>query len=155
MEEMNSLVITDLVFAGKKPVFGDLLALTGVESPKFPLENSEFLKLVDLGIEQSDDYFSIRNDDEEDGDDNILWMMPLIKMIEVYHNPGPYDALRFTYDIMRNKKDNTEIYINCLERFVELFPVQIHYKGKKQENLDKIKQDIKRDVEQKKGDWFR
>lgn len=139
----NVLVITDLIFTEKKPVFGDLLALTGMENSEFPLENNNFLKLTDLGIEQADDYFSILNDD-----DNILWLIPLIKMTEVYHNPGPYDGLRFTYDILGNNKDNVEIYINCLERFIELFPVSIHYKGRKQENLEKIKLDIKNTVEE-------
>ena len=50
------LIITDISFIGEKPVFGDLLAMIGIEDSKFPMKNENFLKLADLGIEQSDDF---------------------------------------------------------------------------------------------------
>jgi hypothetical protein len=136
------LIITDMTFLKEKPVFGDLLAMTGIEDSKFPIKNEDFLKLADLGIEQSDDFFAVVNEDDEYGDDNILWIIPLIKKTEVWHNPGPYDGLRFTYDILRNSRKNTEIFLNCLKRFINLFPVSVSYRGSKQENLEKIKTDM-------------
>ena len=50
------LIITDISFIGEKPVFGDLLAMIGIEDSKFLMKNENFLKLADLGIEQSDDF---------------------------------------------------------------------------------------------------
>ena len=141
------LVITDISFIKEKPVFGDLLAMAGIENSKFPVMNENFFKLADLGIEQSDDFFAVMNEDEY-GDDNILWIIPLIKKTEVWHNPGPYDGLRFTYDILRNSEENIEIYLNCLNRFTGLFDVSVSYRGKKQENLEKIKEDIESTVKE-------
>ena len=109
------LIIADISFIGEKPVFGDLLAMTGIEDSKFPIKNENFLKLCDLGIEQSDDFFTIPNENIDFGDDNILWIIPLIKKTEVWHNPGPYDGLRFTYDILRNSEENKEIYYAVLK----------------------------------------
>ena len=142
------LVITDMRFIEEKPVFGDLLSMTGMEDSKFPIKNEEFLKLGDLGIEQSDDFFVIPNENENFGDDNIVWIIPLIKKAEVYHNPGPYDGLRFTYDILRNSEENIDIYLNCIKRFAELFPVSVSYRGQKQESLEKIKEDIKSTIKE-------
>ena len=39
------LIIADISFIGEKPVFGDLLAMTGIEDSKFPIKNENFLKL--------------------------------------------------------------------------------------------------------------
>ena len=142
------LIIADISFIGEKPVFGDLLAMTGIEDSKFPIKNENFLKLCDLGIEQSDDFFTIPNENIDFGDDNILWIIPLIKKTEVWHNPGPYDGLRFTYDILRNREENKEIYLNCLEKFINLFSVSVSYRGEKQKNLEKIKKDIEKTIKE-------
>ena len=66
----------------------------------------------------------------------------------MWHNPGPYDGLRFTYDILRNSRENVDIYINCLEKFIGLLPVSIYYRGKKLENTEKIKEDIENVVKE-------
>ncbi len=142
------LIIADISFIGEKPVFGDLLAMTGIEDSKFPIKNENFLKLCDLGIEQSDDFFTIPNENIDFGDDNILWIIPLIKKTEVWHNLGPYDGLRFTYDILRNREENKEIYLNCLEKFINLFSVSVSYRGEKQKNLEKIKKDIEKTIKE-------
>ena len=142
------LIITDISFIGEKPVFGDLLAMIGIEDSKFLMKNENFLKLADLGIEQSDDFFAVPNENYDFGDDIILWIIPLIKKTEVWHNPGPYDGLRFTYDILRNSRENVDIYINCLEKFIGLLPVSIYYRGKKLENTEKIKEDIENVVKE-------
>ena len=142
------LVITDISFKGEKPVFGDLLAMTGIENSKFPMKNENFLKLTSLGIEQSDDFFAIPNENYDFGDDIILWIIPLIKKTEVWHNPGPYDGLRFTYDILRNSEENIEIYLDCLGKFINLFPVSIYYRGQKQKNLEKIREDIESTIKE-------
>ena len=142
------LIITDISFIGEKPVFGDLLAMTGIQDSKFPVKNENFLKLAALGIEQADDFFSIPNENYDFGDDNILWIIPLIKKTEVWHNPGPYDGLRFTYDILRNSEENMEVYLNCIKKFIDLFQVSIYYRGQKQENLEKIKGDIESTVKE-------
>ena len=38
------LIIADISFIGEKPVFGDLLAMTGIEDSKFPIKNENFLE---------------------------------------------------------------------------------------------------------------
>ena len=86
------------------------------------------------------------------GDDNILWIIPLIKKTEVWHNPGPYDGLRFTYDILRNREENKEIYLNCLEKFINLFSVSVSYRGEKQKNLEKDGHDRHRCSARKRHD---
>mgnify|MGYP003406452623 CR=1 FL=1 len=42
------LVITDISFIKEKPVFGDLLAMAGIENSKFPVMNENFFKLADF-----------------------------------------------------------------------------------------------------------
>ena len=37
------LVITDIGFIKEKPVFGDLLAMTGIEDSRFPIKNDFIL----------------------------------------------------------------------------------------------------------------
>ena len=136
------LIITDINFTGEKPVFGDLLAMTGIENSKFPVKNENFLKLGSLGIEQADDFFAVPNKNDDFGDDMIFWIIPLIKKTEVWHNPGPYDGLRFVYNILRNREENVKIYLDCLETFIKFFSVSIYYRGQKQENLEKIRYDM-------------
>ena len=144
------LIITDIGFIKEKPVFGDLLAMTGIEDSRFPIKNENFLKLDSLGIEQADDFFAVPNENNDFGDDVILWIIPLIKKTEVWHDPGPYDGLRFTYDILRNAEENVKVYLNCLETFIKLFSVSIYYRGQKQENLEKIKYDIEDTIQELK-----
>ena len=56
--------------------------------------------------------------------------------------------MRFTYDILRNREENKEIYLNCLEKFINLFSVSVSYRGEKQKNLEKIKKDIEKTIKE-------
>src|SRR5690554_2461829 len=82
-------ISVDFKFNSNKPTFGDLFLIVGNENPNFQPNSKEFVKLQDLGFEQVDDYFGIRNESDF-GDDVKIWMFPLINGEEVYHNEGPF-----------------------------------------------------------------
>lgn len=48
-----------------------------------------------------DDFFGIENTEEE-GNDVLIWLFPLIKGEEIHHQEGPFDAIKIHYDLIRN-----------------------------------------------------
>ena len=99
----------DFKFYSNKPTFGDLFLIVGYENPNFPPDSEEFENLQDLGFEQVDAYFWIRNNSDF-GDDIKVWLHPLINGEEVYHNEGPFDAIRLNYIVVRNDIQTAELF---------------------------------------------
>src|SRR5688572_7646031 len=99
----------DFQFNSDKPTFGDLFLIVGFANPHFLANSREFEKLNDLGFEQADDYFGIKNDTDV-GDDIKLWLFPIIDGEEVHHSDGPFDAIRVTYVVVRNDPKTADLF---------------------------------------------
>ncbi|PIE23315.1 MAG: hypothetical protein CSA62_07925 [Planctomycetota bacterium] len=112
----------DLIFRGEGPEFGDLFLITGDEHPSFPPKSRLFAKLSDLGFEQIDDFFGIRSDSAR-GDDVAVWLIPVIDDEEAFHEPGPFDAIRLTFDALRHPEDRAELFITAILRLARSLPV--------------------------------
>lgn len=99
----------DLLFTAAKPSFGDVYLLCGSEHPGFPPTGDYgFAELVDLGVEQVDDYFAVCVEGEP-----AVWIQPLVRGEVVEHHPGPYDGLRLEADAKSHKNR----WAKCVERF--------------------------------------
>jgi len=99
----------DLLFTAAKPSLGDVLLMCGSEHPGFrPTGNFGFAELVDLGIEQLDDYFALCVNG-----DPAVWIMPLVRGQEVVHHPGPYDGLR----LLADDRSHQQLWSKCVARF--------------------------------------
>ena len=116
---LNQGTSIDISFAPARPVFGDLFLICGGKHPKFPPSGKfAFDSLVDLQFEQVDDYFGVRSLNDE-GDDVPIWLYPLRDGEPVYHHPGPFDAVRLDYNILRNPARRAEHYLKCLAAFAK------------------------------------
>jgi hypothetical protein len=131
----------DFQFNSNKPSFGDLFLIVGHENPNYPANSKEFEKLKGLGFEQTDDYFGIKND-KDTGDDVKLWLYPLIKGKEVYHNNGPFDAIRITYVIVRNDSNTADLFEKIFTEITSNLDVTPTFKGKGVDNYNEIKSRI-------------
>ncbi|PSL46846.1 hypothetical protein CLV51_103831 [Chitinophaga niastensis] len=126
---MENDILIDFRFVAKeKPRFGELFLITGEEHPKFPPRNNAFAQLAKLGFEQLDDFFGILNSEEE-GDDVLIWLFPMINGEEVFHNSGPFDAIRLSYSALRNAPVNISLLHNCFNTFKEMPEVEIEFEG--------------------------
>src|SRR5690606_38631283 len=95
-------ITIDFQFRSNKPGFGDLFKIVGYDNPNFPSSDDTFLQFEELGIEQIDDFFGVYNQ-EEKGDDVILWIYPMVKDNAVYHRHNSvYDGIQLQYNILRN-----------------------------------------------------
>lgn len=134
-------ISVDFQFNSSKPIFGDLFLIVGFENPNFPPENKEFEKLQHLGFDQVDDYFGIKNK-TENGDDVKLWLSPVINQKEVYHNEGPFDAIRLRYGIVRNTPDVAELFEKTFKVILSNLDVTPTINGKPVGDFNEIKQKI-------------
>jgi hypothetical protein len=119
----------DFVFNSQRPKFGDLFLIVGFENPNFPPESRDFEKLEGLGFEQIDDYFGIRNN-EEHGDDVKIWLYPVADGDTVEHHPGPFDAVRLNYEVLRNDPKNAKLFEQCVEALATSLDVTPMLEGK-------------------------
>jgi len=99
----------DFKFKSNNPTFGDLFLIVGYEHPSFSPNSKEFEKLQDLDFDQVDDYFGIRNNSNFGGDVKI-WLFPLIDGHKVYHNKGPFDAIRLSFVVIRNEPNTKSTF---------------------------------------------
>lgn len=86
----------DLQLNQFRPTFGQLFRmLRGFDNPNYPVE-TEVEDLSELGIDQVDDYWGLRSDDPDVGDDVLVWLFPLVDGMDVYHHHGPFDGFRLS-----------------------------------------------------------
>jgi hypothetical protein len=135
-------ISVDFNFKSDKPTFGDLFLIVGYENPNFPPNSSEFESLQNLGFEQVDDYFGIRNTGDI-GDDVKIWMFPIINDEEVYHNEGPFDAIRLNYVIVRNNEETEVLFEKAFNSITTNLNVTPTLNGQPINNYDNIKKTIK------------
>ena len=113
----------DFKFNGRGPSFGDLFTICGYENPNFPPPGEfPFNKLDDLLFSQIDDYFGVATLSDE-GDDVAVWLFPVVDGDIVDHHPGPFDALRISYNVLRNPIHRSEHFYLVLERLTNELPV--------------------------------
>lgn len=144
---MDEDILIDFKFRQDKPGFGDLFLITGTEHPKFPAKTRNFEQLAHLGFEQLDDFFGILNEDET-GDDVVVWLFPMVRGEEALHQPGPYDAVRLSYDALRNVPGKSvDILHECYDLLRENFDVQVLLNDKPVDSFDPIQQKINDIVE--------
>ena len=121
-------IVVELRFENEKPTFGDLFSIRGFDHPNFPRSGKfNFDALTEFEFDQVDDYFGIRNE-EDDGDDVKIWLSPMVNEFTVYHHHGPFDALRLSYTILRNPPENGALFLKVVSAFVQHLPVQPFYK---------------------------
>ena len=136
----------DFQFNSDKPTFGDLFLIVGFENPNFIPNSREFEKLAELGFQQTDDYFGIKND-TDNGDDVKLWLFPIINGEEVYHNNGPFDAIRVSYGVLRNDKKTAELFENAYNSITSNLDVTPKFGGKRIENFEDVKGIISKTID--------
>ena len=125
---MENDILIDFRFAKEKPRFGELFLITGEEHPKFPPRNKFFAQLAPLGFEQLDDFFGILNS-EDTGDDVLVWLFPMLNGEEVFHNSGPFDAIRLSYSALRNAPVNISLLQDCFNTIKAMPDVEIAFDG--------------------------
>jgi hypothetical protein len=126
---MENDILIDFRFGAKeKPRFGEVLLITGEEHPKFPPRNKIFAPMAPLGFEQLDDFFGILNS-EETGDDVLIWLFPMINGEEVFHNSGPFDAIRLSYSALRNAPANISLLQDCFNTMKGMPEVEVAFEG--------------------------
>ncbi|CAL1516906.1 hypothetical protein [Chitinophaga sp. MM2321] len=124
---MENDILIDFRFVAKeKPRFGELFLITGEEHPKFPPRNKAFEQLAPLGFEQLDDFFGILNGEEE-GDDVLIWLFPMINGEEVFHNSGPFDSIRLSYSALRNAPVNISLLNDCFNTLKDMPDVEVFF----------------------------
>jgi hypothetical protein len=139
-------VSVDFGFSDPGPTFGDLFLISGGRHPRFPPSGAfAFDALTDLQFEQADDYFGVRSLSDE-GDDVPIWLYPLVSSEPVHHHPGPFDAVRLDYNILRNPVRRAEHYFKCVERFAA-FAANVFYRSRSVElgvppDLSRLRADI-------------
>ena len=127
---MDEDILIDFKFKQDKPGFGDLFLVTGTEHPKYPAKTRNFENLAHLGFEQLDDFFGVLNE-EESGDDVVVWLFPMIRDEEVLNHPGPFDAVRLSYSALRNVPGKAATILEeCYDLLKENFDVQVIFNEK-------------------------
>lgn len=66
-----------------------------------------------------DDYFGVRSLTDE-GSDVVVWLYPLVGGEPVHHHPGPFDAVRLEYNVLRQPPRRAEHFLRCVEAFAAL-----------------------------------
>lgn len=117
-------VAVDLLFVEAKPEFGDLFTVCGYENPNFPPKTTMFESLGNLGFEQIDDYFGIRADDDQ-GDDVILWLYPLVGGAVVEHEPGPFEGIRLSFNVLRQPSHRAAKFVEVVRQMATKLPVRV------------------------------
>lgn len=133
IDNMETLIFEginiDFNFNSDKPNFGDLFLIVGFENPNFSPSNTKFEKFNQLGFTQVDDYFGIKNESDF-GDDIKLWLFPIKKGKVVYHNNGPFDAIRINFSVLRNGIETSELLKKVFNSFKQNLDVNILFNGK-------------------------
>lgn len=118
----------DLMCTTFRPTFGQLFRmLRGFDHPYHPVE-TEVEDLSELGIDQVDDYWGLRPEDPDVGDDVLMWLFPLVNGKDMYHHPGPFDGLRLSYCVLTNPPDRLPIYLRMITRLAEAFAATAYYR---------------------------
>lgn len=125
---MENDILIDFRFRKEKPRFGELFLITGEEHPKFPPRSRTFEELAPIGFEQLEDFFGILND-EDKGDDVVIWMFPMVKDEEVFQHSGPFDALRLSYSALRNIPAHIALLAECFNQLKALLDADIYFEG--------------------------
>ena len=121
-EQLHDGVTVDIAFDSPGPEFGDLFMICGYDNPNFPPPGDyAFGEHSDLGFCQKDDYFGIESESEE-GDDVIVWLSPVVDGDCVEHHPGPFDAIRLQFSVLRNLPENAERFLQCVTSLATLSP---------------------------------
>ena len=136
----------DFRFKNDKPTFGDLFLICGYDNPNFPANSKEFEKLSELKFEQVDDYFGIRNPTEI-GDDVLVWLFPIINDEEVYHNEGPFDAIRINYVVIKNEKAKTKLVEDIYNSFNKHLDVDVYFEGNRIDDYSAISKKLTEVIE--------
>lgn len=136
----------DFEFNSDKPTFGDLFLIVGFENPNLPYNSKEFEKLAELEFEQVDDYFGIRNKTQI-GDDVKIWLFPIINGEEVYHNQGPFDAIRITYGVLHNDIKTAELFEKVFDTINSNLDVTPNFEEKKIDDFEEIKKIITKTIQ--------
>ena len=122
-EEIYEGITVDLEFEDNKPGFGDLFTICGYENPNFPPSGKfRFNECVELQFSQVDDYFGVRTRTEI-GDDIAVWLYPIIDGSPVDHHPGPFDALRIQYSVLKNPPGRAEHFYLVLKTLLDKLPL--------------------------------
>lgn len=99
------------------PMFGDLFLICGTVHSRFPSTGSSaFSDLAWLQFDQVDDFFGVRTSSGE-GDDVAVWLYPVVQGEVVHHHPGPFDAIRLDYCVLRNPVYRVDHYLKCIAAF--------------------------------------
>ena len=123
MEEFE--ISIDLLFEGQGPKFGDLFTICGSENPNFPPEGSvNFKQFEALQFSQIDDYFGVRTTSGV-GDHVAVWLYPLVNGEIVDHHPGPFDALRISYNVLRNPIERSQHFMFVVEQLSQKLAVAV------------------------------
>lgn len=151
MSDPNHINI-DFNFSDKKPSYGDLYKMVGYENSDYPSNDDAFLIFSELGIEQADDFFGVKNHNN-DGDDIVLWVIPLINDQEVYDNNGPFDGLRLHFNTLRNTPDKVLIVEKVFLAFKTHLNAKIFFEKKPIDNFLGVKDyiDLQFDFWRKQG----
>lgn len=117
-------IAVDLIFRGTRPEFGDLFTICGFDNPNFPPKSTMFAALGGLDFEQVDDYFGIKSE-SEDGDDVAVWLFPLLDGEEVCHEPGPFDGVRLTFNVLRHPAMRAARFVDVVGQMASHLAVQV------------------------------
>ena len=119
-EQLHEGVTVDIAFDSPGPEFGDLFMICGYDNPNFPPpDNYAFGEHADLGFSQIDDYFGIESA-SDDGDDVMVWLYPVVGGECVHNHPGPFDAIRLQFNVLRNLPANAECFLQCVTSLATL-----------------------------------
>ena len=124
MNDPEQEIAVDFVFLDARPGFGDLFQICGTAHPNFPPEGRvDFRPLANLQVSQIDDYFGVHSQSEDGDDDDVaIWLYPLVNGRPVDHHPGPFDALRLSYDLLRNPEHRLDHFLAMLDAFRAQLP---------------------------------
>lgn len=136
----------DFKFNSNQPSLKDLILISGKNNPNKLTDSNEFEKLNYLGFEQTDDYFGIKNNTDS-GDDIKLWLFPLINGEDVYHNEGPYEAMRLTYIVLRNDPNTANLFYKVFNAFRTNLDVSPTFEGRTVNNYEVIEKAINQTVQ--------
>jgi len=125
--EIYEGITVDLLFVGKRPMFGDLFEICGYENPNFPSSNEfPFTEFESLQFSQVDDYFGVKTTSGE-GSDVSVWLYPIVGGEVVDHHAGPFDGIRLSYNVLRNPIARADHFNMILETLSEKLSVNADF----------------------------